>query len=434
MGEKSEPQRRPHVVIIGGGFGGLEAARTLRRAPVRVTLVDRRNHHLFQPLLYQVATAGLTGPDIAAPIRRILRRQRNATVLLAEVIGVDVDGRRVHLRDGELAYDYLIVAAGAGNFYFGHDEWARHAPGLKSIEDALEVRGRVLYAFEAAEREADAERRRACLTFVVVGGGPTGVELAGALAEIGKHTLSRDFRNFNPADARVVLIEGGPRLLAGMDARLAEEARRQLVARGVDVRLSARVETIDAEGVVFGGERIAARTVLWAAGVRASPLAEMLGAPLERGRVRVEPDLSLPGHPEVFVVGDMAALQQDGAWLPGVAQVALQGGHQAARNLLRRQAGAPTEPFHYRDKGSMATIGRSAAVAEVGRLRTTGIFAWVLWWLVHIVALIGFRNRVVVMLEWIWAYLSWQRSARVIVTQPALPAAEEPGDGARGSP
>ncbi|MCB9565872.1 MAG: NAD(P)/FAD-dependent oxidoreductase [Myxococcales bacterium] len=420
--------------MIGGGFGGLEAARTLRRAPVRVTLVDRRNHHLFQPLLYQVATAGLTGPDIAAPIRRILRRQRNATVLLAEVIGVDVDGRRVHLRDGELAYDYLIVAAGAGNFYFGHDEWARHAPGLKSIEDALEVRGRVLYAFEAAEREADAERRRACLTFVVVGGGPTGVELAGALAEIGKHTLSRDFRNFNPADARVVLIEGGPRLLAGMDARLAEEARRQLVARGVDVRLSARVETIDAEGVVFGGERIAARTVLWAAGVRASPLAEMLGAPLERGRVRVEPDLSIPGHPEVFVVGDMAALQQDGAWLPGVAQVALQGGHQAARNLLRRQAGAPTEPFHYRDKGSMATIGRSAAVAEVGRLRTTGIFAWVLWWLVHIVALIGFRNRVVVMLEWIWAYLSWQRSARVIVTQPALPAAEEPGDGARGSP
>jgi NADH dehydrogenase len=420
------PARLPHVVIIGGGFGGLAAARELGRAPVRVTLVDRRNHHLFQPLLYQVATAGLSGPDIAAPIRRVLRRQRNTTVLLAEVAEIDPAGKRVLLRDGELAYDHLIVAAGAGNFYFGHDEWAAHAPGLKSIEDALEIRRRVLCAFEAAEREEDAERRRACLTFVVVGGGPTGVELAGALAEIGKHTLARDFRNFDPSDARVVLIEGAPRLLGGMAEELSEAARKGLVDRGVEVRLESKVETIDEQGVIVGGERIIADTVLWAAGVAASPLARSLGVPLERGRVLVEPDLSIPGHPEVYVIGDMAALKQDGAWLPGVAQVAIQGGRLAARNINRRLSGAAAQPFRYRDKGSMATIGRSAAVAEIGGLKSKGFVAWVVWWLVHIIALIGFRNRVMVMLEWFWAYISWQRSARVIVDRPpALPAASD---------
>jgi NADH dehydrogenase len=422
------PARLPHVVIIGGGFGGLAAARELGRAPVRVTLVDRRNHHLFQPLLYQVATAGLSGPDIAAPIRRVLRRQRNTTVLLAEVAEIDPAGKRVLLRDGELAYDHLIVAAGAGNFYFGHDEWAAHAPGLKSIEDALEIRRRVLCAFEAAEREEDAERRRACLTFVVVGGGPTGVELAGALAEIGKHTLARDFRNFDPSDARVVLIEGAPRLLGGMAEELSEAARKGLVDRGVEVRLESKVETIDEQGVIVGGERIIADTVLWAAGVAASPLARSLGVPLERGRVLVEPDLSIPGHPEVYVIGDMAALKQDGAWLPGVAQVAIQGGRLAARNINRRLSGAAAQPFRYRDKGSMATIGRSAAVAEIGGLKSKGFVAWVVWWLVHIIALIGFRNRVMVMLEWFWAYISWQRSARVIVDRPpALPAASDDG-------
>ncbi len=416
----ADKRARPHVVIIGGGFGGLRAARELGRADVRVTVVDRRNHHLFQPLLYQVATAGLSGPDIAAPIRQVLRRQKNTTVLLAEVRSIDVEGRRLVLDDGELAYDALIVAAGAGNFYFGNESWAEHAPGLKSIEDALTIRRRVLCAFESAERESDPERRRSHLTFVVVGGGPTGVELAGALAEIGKHTLARDFRNFDPADARVVLVEGSDRLLGGMAVKLSDAARMQLEARGVEVVLGARVETIDERGAVVGGQRIVADTVLWAAGVRASPLAKELGVPLDRGRVLVEPDLSVPGHPEIYVVGDMSGLKQDGEWLPGVAQVAIQGGARAARNILLRQAGRATEPFRYRDKGTMATIGRSAAVAEIGGVKSAGFFAWVVWWLVHVIALIGFRNRVMVMLEWFWAYISWQRTARVIVDRPPM--------------
>ncbi|MEZ4449480.1 MAG: NAD(P)/FAD-dependent oxidoreductase [Nannocystaceae bacterium] len=411
----SSPDPRPHVVILGGGFGGLEAARRLGRAPVRVTLVDRRNYHLFQPLLYQVATAGLTGPDIAAPIRRVLRRQKNTTVLLAEATSVDPAAKRVILRDGALDYDYLIVAAGAGNDYFGHDEWARHAPGLKSIDDALEIRRRVLLAFEAAERETDEAARRVDLTFVVVGAGPTGVELAGALVEISRHTLARDFRNFDPRAARVILLEGGPRVLAGMDEHLGREARHALEARGVEVRLDTMVQAIDAEGVIVGGERIPARTVLWAAGVKASPLAKSLGAPLQRGRVLVAPDLTVPGHPEIFVIGDMAAVKQDEQWLPGVAQVAIQGGRRTAKNIVSLVQGGKTTPFHYRDKGAMATIGRSAAVAEIGRFKSKGFFAWLIWWAVHIFALIGFRNRVMVMLEWMWAYLSWQRAARVIV-------------------
>lgn len=416
----SAPDPRPHVVIVGGGFGGLEAARRLGRAPVRVTLVDRRNYHLFQPLLYQVATAGLSGPDIAAPIRRVLRKQENTTVLLAEVARIDASARRLVLTDGEpLAYDFLIVAAGAGNFYFGHDAWARHAPGLKSIDDALDIRRRVLLAYESAERETDEARRRACLTFVVVGAGPTGVELAGALCEISRHTLARDFRNFDPTLARVILLEGTGRVLAGMDEGLGEVARAQLQELGVEVRLAAMVECIDDEGVIVGGERIAARTVLWAAGVRASPLAESLGVPLDRGRVLVAPDLSVPGHPEVFVIGDMAALKQEGHWLPGVAQVAIQGGRHTAKNIVQTLRGEATAPFVYRDKGSLATVGRSAAVAEIGRVKLHGFIAWLVWWAVHIVALIGFRNRVMVMLEWMWAYLSWQRTARVIIAGEA---------------
>jgi NADH dehydrogenase len=407
------------VVIVGGGFGGLYAARALTGRPVSVTLLDRRNHHLFQPLLYQVATAALNPSDIATPLRSILRRAANVTVFLAEVVSVDLAGHRVILDEGELAYDALVLAAGAGNSYFGHDEWEPLAPSLKSLEDALEIRRRVLLAYEDAERERDGAEQRALLTSVVIGGGPTGVELAGALAEISRESIARDFRLIDPTKARVVLVEAGPRILASFPASLAARAAAALARIGVEVRTGTPVTRVTPDAVWLGGEQIRARTVLWAAGVAASPLARALGVPLDRaGRVIVKPDLSLPGHDLVFVIGDMAAFRgPDGQALPGLAPVAIQQGQAVARTILRRLAGEPARPFQYRDKGSMATIGRAAAVAVIGRLQLSGLPAWLAWLFVHIMFLIGFRNRFLVLFEWAWAYLSWQRGARLITGQ-----------------
>ncbi len=407
----------PRVVVVGAGFGGLQAARALRRAPVQVTVVDRRNHHLFQPLLYQVATAALNPADISAPIRSILRSQENADVALGEVAGVDAGTRSLLLADGgAVTYDVLILATGATHSYFGRDDWAPLAPGLKTVEDALEIRRRVLTAFEWAEREPDPERRRALLTFVIVGGGPTGVELAGALSEIARHTLTADFRHIEPESARVVLIEAAPRVLPPYPERLSAAARRQLERLGVEVRTGSRVTGIDGEGVMAGGERIAARTVLWGAGVAASPLGRALGAPLDRaGRVKVRPDLSVPGNPEIFVVGDLAAVElEEGSLVPGVAPAAIQEGRHAARNALRLLRGEPLRPFHYRDRGTLATVGRAAAVARIGRLQFSGLPAWLAWLFVHIYFLVGFRNRVAVVLQWAWSYLTFRRGARLI--------------------
>jgi NADH dehydrogenase len=407
---------RPAVVIIGGGFGGLAAARALARAPVDVTLVDRTNHHLFQPLLYQVATAGLSPAEIAHPIRRILRRQRNARVLLGEAVAVLPEAKRVRLGDGELPYERLIVAAGAAHSYFGKDEWQHDAPGLKTLEDALEIRRRVLLAFERAEREEDAEARRRWLTFVVIGGGPTGVEMAGAFAEIARHTLSGDFRRIDPRSARVLLLEAGPRVLSSFPEDLSEKAKLQLEALGVQVWTGTPVSALDALGVEAGGDRIAARTVVWAAGVAGSALAASLGAPLDRaGRVRVLPDLTVPGLGDVLVIGDLAFLEQDGRPVPGVAPAAIQMGEHAAGNVLRSLRGEPLQPFRYRDKGSLATIGRRRGVAVRGRLRLSGLVAWLAWLGVHVFFLIGFRNRLVVLLTWAWAYLTYERSARLIL-------------------
>lgn len=404
-----------HIVIVGAGFGGLRAAQQLKSSPARVTVLDRRNHHLFQPLLYQVATAGLNPSDIAAPIRGILRRQRNTTVLLAEVTAIDLATRRVLLSDGDIGYDFLILAAGATDNYFGHEAWAQHAPGLKSLDDAVEIRTRVLLAFEAAERASDDVERARWLTFVVIGGGPTGVELAGALGEIARHTLARDFRRFDPREARVVLLEAGPRVLAAYGEASSAIAAHQLERLGVDVRTGTMVTDIDAHGVTLGSERIAARTVLWAAGVRGVSLARTLGLPLDRaGRVVVEPDLSLPGHPEAFVIGDLCAFEQGGKSVPGVAPAAMQMGDHAAANVLRLLGGRPTEAFVYRDKGSLATIGRAAAVAEIGWFRLSGLLAWLAWLGIHVFFLIGFRNRALVLFEWSWAYLTYQRGARLI--------------------
>src|SRR5439155_17894090 len=408
--------QRPHVVIVGGGFAGLRAARALRRAPVDVTLLDRRNHHVFQPLLYQVATAGLSAPEIAAPLRSVLRRQPNVAVLMAEVVSVDVSRRVVVLSDGEMPYDYLILATGATHSYFGHDAWARHAPGLKSIEDALEIRRRLFVAFERAERETDASARRVWLTFLVVGGGPTGVELAGTVAEIARHTLAREFRRIDPSQARVVLLEGTDRVLPPYPPGLSQKARQQLEGLGVEVRTSALVTGVDEGGVWLGAERLAARSVLWAAGVAASPVGRSLGAAVDRaGRVQVEKDLTLPGRPEVFIAGDLAAFEQDGRPVPGVAPAAMQMGRHAARNVLRAIAGQPLAPFRYVDKGSLATIGRRAAVADFGRFKLWGLPAWLAWLGIHIFFLIGFRNRLVVLLDWAWAYFSYQRTARLIL-------------------
>ena len=406
----------PHVVVIGGGFGGLAATRALARQPVRVTLVDRRNHHLFQPLLYQVATATLSPADIAMPLRSIFRNARNVTVILAEAERIDLDGRRVMLAGGELAYDALVIAAGAGHSYFGHGDWEALAPGLKTLEDALEIRRRVLLAFEAAERATDGAERRALLTFVVVGGGPTGVELAGALAEIARHTIARDFRAIDPTQARVVLLEAGERLLSSFPPGLSRSTEKALNRLGVEVRTGALVTRLTADAVWIGGEQIRSRAVLWAAGVAAAPLARSLGVPLDRaGRVVVEPDLSLPGHPEVSVIGDLCAFpHQTGTPLPGLAPVAVQAGRAAAENIRRRLAGEPTVAFRYRDRGSMATIGRAAAVAVIGDVHLSGLVAWLAWLFIHIALLIGFKNRVVVLIQWAWAYVTWQRGARLI--------------------
>lgn len=419
-----EPGARPHVVIVGGGFGGLYAAFALHRQPVRVTVVDRHNYHLFQPLLYQVATAGLSPGDIAQPIRQILRRSPNIAVVLADAVAVDLPSRRLKLADGELAYEYLLLATGASHAYFGHEEWRPYAPGLKDLDDALEIRRRVLLAFEAAEREADPARRRAWLTFVIVGGGPTGVELAGTLAEIARHALLRDFRVIDPTQARILLLEAGSRVLSGFAESLSAVAARQLAALGVEVLTGSAVTRIAAGVVAAGPLEISAETVLWAAGVTASPLARTLGVPLDRaGRVLVEPDLTIPGHPEVYVIGDLATfLQQGGIPLPGMAPVAIQMGKHAARNILRAVQGEPTRPFHYRNKGMMATIGRHAAVAELGAVRLHGLVAWFVWLLVHILFLIGFRSRVLVLIQWAWAYVTFKRGVRLITGSTGLPA------------
>jgi NADH dehydrogenase len=416
------PRARPHVVIIGGGFGGLYAARQLRHAPVRVTLIDRANHHLFQPLLYQVATATLSPEDIAQPIRFLLRKQRNASVLLAEAERVDLEGRTVHLSNGEaIAYDYLIVSAGARHSYFGHPEWAERAPGLKTLDDALEVRRRFLMAFEIAEQIQDPVERQAWLTFVIVGGGPTGVELAGILPDIAKHGMREDFRTADPATTRVILLEGGPRVLPTYSEQSSATAHRDLVELGVEVHVNAMVTAIASEGVHVGDTFIPARTVLWGAGNAASPLAHSFGVPLDNaGRVPVERSLAIPGHPEAFVIGDLATVEQDGGKLvPGVAPAAMQQGRWAARNVVRAVHGEPPRPFRYRNKGELATIGRNRAIAEFGRLRFGGVIAWLLWLFVHIMYLAGFRNRILVLGEWAYAYLTYRRGARLIMPSEA---------------
>jgi NADH dehydrogenase len=408
---------RPHVVVIGGGFAGLWATRALASAPVRITLLDRGNHHLFQPLLYQVATAGLSAPDIAAPLRHILRRQRNATVLMEEVAAIEPQSSRLLLADGRaLAYDFLVLAAGATHAYFGHDDWAAHAPGLKTLDDALHIRRRILSAFERAEAEADPDARRAWLTFAIVGGGPTGVELAGTLAEIARHTLEREFRRIDPREARVLLLEAGPRVLASFPESLSAKARRQLGKLGVEIRTGMPVAAIDGEGVTLGAERIVARTVLWAAGVAASPLARSLGVELDRqGRVPVLPDLRAPGIDNVYVAGDLASLRQDGKAVPGVAPAAKQMGAHVAHAIRARLRGGDPPSFRYRDYGNLATIGRMAAVVHLGKLELSGAIAWWFWLLAHVFFLIGFRNRLVVMLNWTWAYWTYQRAARIIL-------------------
>jgi NADH dehydrogenase len=419
----------PHVVIIGGGFGGLDAARALKDAPVRVTLLDRHNYHLFQPLLYQVATASLSPGDVASPIRWILRHQPNVTVLLAEATAIDTAGRRVLLTDTHagadpfIAYDYLILATGATHAYFGHPEWAARAPGLKTLDDALEIRRQVLLAFEAAECETEPAARQRLLTFVIVGGGPTGVELAGALGEIARQSLRRDFRRIRPESARILLLEGGPHVLSTFPDGLREKARRSLTRIGVEVRTNAIVTGVDATGVRVGEERIAAQTVLWAAGVAASPLAKSLSVPLDRaGRVLAEPTLAVPGHPQIFVAGDISSLQQDGRPLPGVAQVAIQGGAHAAGNVLRAIRGEPLQRFRYKDYGNMAVIGRAHAVADIGRVKASGLLAWLMWIFLHIFWLIGFRNRLAVMGEWAWAYVTLQRRMRLITGERLWPS------------
>ncbi|MBK8941761.1 MAG: NAD(P)/FAD-dependent oxidoreductase [Polyangiaceae bacterium] len=419
---------RPHVVIVGGGFGGLRAAKELGGKDVRVTLLDRTNHHTFQPLLYQVATAGLSPADIAVPIRRILRKHENVTVLLADVVRVDVPNKRVHLEDGEpIAYDFLVVATGATHSYFGNDQFAEFAPGLKTVDEGLMIRERIFMAYEEAEREEDPARRDALLTFVVIGAGPTGVEMAGALSEIARKTLAREFRRIDTRKARVILVEGGARVLSSYSADLSDQAMRSLHRLGVEVRLGARVTHVDAEGVSVGDELIPTRTVVWAAGVAASPLARSLGVPLDKvGRVIVDPELSIPGHPEVYVVGDLAHFEQNGKLVPGVAQGAMQGASLVVANILAQIDGRERRAFRYRDLGSMATIGRAAAVAEIFGMKLSGFIAWIAWVVLHVATLIGFKNRVIVMVQWIWAYFTHERGSRLIHGMVHAKVAEPP--------
>lgn len=408
---------QPRVLVVGAGFAGLTFVQRMRGAPVRLTLIDRSNHHLFQPLLYQVATAALAPGDIAEPIRRILVGQSNVEVRLGEVSRIDPDARELHLGETRLPYDHLVLATGATHHYFGQDAWSEHAPGLKTLGDALHIRRRVLKAFEAAEWTPDPARRERLLTFVVVGGGPTGVELAGAIQEIATRTMRREFRNIDPCrQTRVILIEAGPKVLGHFSDPLPDRALAQLRCLGVEVLAGAPVELVDAEGVVVGGERIPAHTVLWAAGVKASPLGAQLGAPVDRsGRVVVNPDLSVPGQPDIFVLGDLAHFEQDGHPLPGVAPVAIQQARHLAANLRH----ARRTPFRYRDLGTMATIGRSRALAEIGPLRFSGFFAWLAWVFVHLMTLVGYRNRVVVFVKWAWAWVTWEASSRLIWREDA---------------
>ena len=417
------PETKPRVVIIGAGFGGLEAARLLAKLPIQVTVIDRKNHHTFQPLLYQVATAGISPGEIAAPIRWILRGRKNVEVLLGEVVGFDLNRRVVKLPDLEIAYDYLIVAAGAQHSYFGRDEWEPLAPGLKTIEDALEIRRRVLLAFELAERQMHAGEPVLPLNFVIVGGGPTGVELAGTLAEIAHRVLRHEFLSIDPKQTQILLLEGGPRILPAYVPDLSRSAARQLAKLGVEVRESAMVTRLEPGAVWVGEEHIPAAVILWAAGVAASPLGKELGAPVDRaGRVVVNRDLSLPGHADVFVIGDLAAAKDErGNLLPGVAPVAMQQGRAAAGNISRALKKQPAKEFHYVDKGSLATIGRAAAVAQFKKLHISGYFAWLAWLFIHIFFLIGFRNRLIVLIQWAWSYFTYERGARLITGDAWLP-------------
>ncbi len=410
------PAVMPRVVIVGAGFGGLRAARALRDAPVHVTVIDRQNHHLFQPLLYWVATAGLSPADICSPIRGILRKQKNTEVVLEEVTGVDVQEQRVLMGDRSVPYDYLVLATGAHDNYFGHPEWEQNAPGLKSIVDAISIRRKILVAFEAAETETDPEKVKELLTFVLVGAGPTGVEMAGAISELAHKALASDFRHIDTRMTRIILIEAAPRILGAFPESLARKTQKKLISMGIEVRTGMPVTDLDEHGVVVDGERINAATIIWGAGVSASPLGKWLGAEVDRaGRVKVASDLSVQGHPNVFVIGDTASAMQNGKALPGVAQVAIQGGRYVASVIIDRVAGKElNKPFHYRDKGNLATVGRSYAIVDIGKIRLTGFFAWLLWLAVHIYFLVGFRNRLVAIFQWAWEYLTYARGARLI--------------------
>ena len=409
----------PKVVIIGGGFGGLSAAKALNQAPLEITLIDKSNHHLFQPLLYQVATAGLSPANIAAPIRSELRHQKNVEVIMAEVTGIDQENRFVLLAESKIPYDTLIIATGATDSYFGKDQWEAFAPGLKSITQATEIRRNILTAFELAETELDENRRNALLTFIVIGAGPTGVEMAGAISELAKKTLAHDFRRIDPSVAKVILIEAGPRVLATFDASLSKLTQAHLESMGVDVRVGQRVEQVDEEGVIVAGARIPSKTMIWAAGVKASPAGKWLGAETDRmGRVKIAPDCTVPGHSEIFVLGDVALMMRGEKPLPGVAQVAMQQGEYAAKVILNRlKGGEPLAPFTYFDKGNMATVGRSFAVVDSGPLKFGGFLAWLAWLGIHIVYLVTFKNRILVLMQWAWSYLTWAKGARII-TQP----------------